>query len=354
MLALRAQRNGRIGALPPVLVIGAIGILVPAQAQAHFHLDSPPSPASWWTQLGDGTPQKTGPCGNEATAGTAASGIVTPYQPGQTIMLQWTETVSHTGWFRIALSYNNRTDLTDPPVAIDPTTGLSTDAGIENPPVPPVLVDGLFKHQQGQAGVVYNYSLTLPTTPCAKCTLQILQFMADHGSNLGNNNPDGYFYHHCADISIAADGGTAGGSSSSSGGSDASVGVDASHDATASNSSSSSGGGGNSSGGNSSSGANASSSSGATAGSSGGHGSSSSSGSAAGGSSGSGGTTPGSSGSSGSSGPTGDDAGPAGAGADTSSSGGGCALGSGGGTPAAVGLAGLLAFAAVRRRRRRN
>jgi hypothetical protein len=41
----------------------------------------------------------------------------------------------------------------------------------------------------------------LPNINCAKCTLQIAQFMAEHG-----RNKDGDFtYHHCADIQITAD-----------------------------------------------------------------------------------------------------------------------------------------------------
>ena len=41
----------------------------------------------------------------------------------------------------------------------------------------------------------------LPNINCEKCTVQIVQFMEDHGFN----KDGGYTYHHCADIKITAD-----------------------------------------------------------------------------------------------------------------------------------------------------
>jgi hypothetical protein len=41
----------------------------------------------------------------------------------------------------------------------------------------------------------------LPNINCRKCTLQVVQFMADHGFN----NPGGYSYHHCSNLQITAD-----------------------------------------------------------------------------------------------------------------------------------------------------
>lgn len=101
------------------------------------------------------------------------------------------------------------------------SNGNSADAGIEDPPVPPVLADGIYKHAIGSPKTWPPYSITLPSTPCPKCTIQIIQVMLDHPSNLGNlpdgaPNPDGFLYHHCIDVSIgsteggAADGGPMG------------------------------------------------------------------------------------------------------------------------------------------------
>jgi MYXO-CTERM domain-containing protein len=175
---------------------GAVA-LAPATARAHFTMDYPPQ----WIQETDtlGDPQKIAPCGVDSTITYTPTNTVTTYAPGQTITLQWTETVAHDGWFRIAVSYANRTDLVDPPYSAN-ALGLSTDAGIENPPVPPVLVDGLYPHLAADITTPkqYTYALTLPKQPCTKCTLQIIQFMNNHPYNM----PGGYFYHHCADIAL--------------------------------------------------------------------------------------------------------------------------------------------------------
>ena len=206
-------------------------LLSPATASAHFYIDYPdaayypgPSPPPWWNQDSLGLPQKLGPCGDEfdgTDAGGGPTHVVTPFAPGQTITLQWTEVISHAGWFRIALAAD-RNDFVDPPVQVD-SNGNSADAGIEDPPIAPVIADGVYKHALGSPKTWPPYTITLPTTPCAKCTIQIIQIMLDHPSNLGNlpdgaPNPDGFLYHHCIDISIGASGSGSGGSSGSGSG----------------------------------------------------------------------------------------------------------------------------------------
>jgi hypothetical protein len=53
-----------------------------------------------------------------------------------------------------------------------------------------------------------SFEVTLPSNvTCTKCTLQIVEFMSDHGLN----NPGGCFYHHCADISIQSSSTSTGG-----------------------------------------------------------------------------------------------------------------------------------------------
>jgi MYXO-CTERM domain-containing protein len=216
------------------LALGSVCLLalVPATASAHFYIDYPdasyypgPSPVPWWNEDSNGSPQKLGPCGDEfdgTQGGGGPTNVVTPFTAGQTITLQWTEVISHSGWFRIALAAD-RNDFVDPPVQVD-SNGNSADAGIEDPPVLPVLADGIYKHVAGSAKTWPPYPLTLPDTPCAKCTIQIIQIMLDHPSNLGNlpdgaPNPDGFLYHHCIDISIRASdgGGSSGGPGPDSG-----------------------------------------------------------------------------------------------------------------------------------------
>jgi hypothetical protein len=142
---------------------------------------------------------------------------VTPFSPGQKIMVQWEEVIAHDGHFRISLALSSRSELSDPMTTEAAgacgfgTTVCSTGATIENPPLMPVLLDGLFVHTAASVTtpMVYKQEVTLPNVTCAKCTLQVIQFM--------NHHPQGYFYHHCADISIQPGGG--GGGSGGSGGS---------------------------------------------------------------------------------------------------------------------------------------
>lgn len=301
------------------LTVGALAFLAPGVAYAHDVLLFPPP---WVMEDGLGDPQKVAPCGVDSTVSATMSNIVTTFAPGETITLRWQETIAHDGWFRIALSYDNRADLKDPPYSAD-AFGNSTDAGIENPPVAPVLVDNLFPHTAASITTpkTYTYNLKLPSTPCTKCTLQLVQFIDHHPYNM----PGGYFYHHCADIAIVvgADGGN--GTGGFEGGVD---------DASTGGSS------GGSSGGSTSSGAGTSSSS-----SSSGAGSSS-----------------GSSGAGTSSGATGDDAGGdntvSNAPVESSGSSGGCTA-SGHAAPAALSAGGLLGLAGLaglfgRRRSRRG
>ena len=69
-------------------------------------------------------------------------------------------------------------------------------AVIQSPPQLPVLADGLFPHYTRPASPqTYETDVQLPNISCKKCTLQVVQWMAEHGYN----NPGGYTYHHCAD-----------------------------------------------------------------------------------------------------------------------------------------------------------
>jgi hypothetical protein len=104
------------------------------------------------------------------------------------------------------LAVNSPTEL---PLDPDTTTResdrgpWSVSAVIQNPAKIPVLADGLFVHATRPTGAMepWEADVQLPNINCRKCTLQIVQFMADHGFN----NPGGYSYHHCANLQITAD-----------------------------------------------------------------------------------------------------------------------------------------------------
>ena len=80
----------------------------------------------------------------------------------------------------------------------------SISGAMQSNPQMPVLADGLFVHHTRPGGDQLPPNETdvqLPNINCEKCTLQIVQFMEDHGYN----KDGGYTYHHCADIKITAD-----------------------------------------------------------------------------------------------------------------------------------------------------
>ena len=358
MLALKAKRTGYGRAVAAFLGVGVIGILTADSAQAHYALDTPPN----WVSIapdtynGGGMPEKTGPCGNEGAPAPAGvpTGTVTGFSSNAngttTITITLHETTFHPGHYRVALkqgqsSTQTQTTLPDPVVTAaggDPC-GMAVTETVPAGTILPdgVIADGVLAHTAPFAGE-QTIVVTVPASfTCTRCTLQVIEYMSSH--------PTPCFYHHCADVSIGLDAGA--GSQADSG-----TAVDASRSGSSGGSSSSSGSGGSSSGpGGGSSGSTGGSSSSATTGSGGSSGaqaSSSSSGAAAAGSSGSSGATGGSSGSSSGS-ATGDDGGAMAPGSP-GSNGCGCVLASGGGTPAALGVTGVLAFAAIRRRRRRS
>jgi hypothetical protein len=188
------------------LIIGAL-MLVAQNGWTHFKLLTP---ASWLIENDRGDPQKSGPCGGSNTDWGKPSYAVTKATGGQEIHIKVQETVFHPGHYRVALAVNSPTELpSDPQVMTRETENgpWSVSAVIQNPPQIPVLADGLFVHStrpQGQMKA-WEADVRLPNINCKKCTLQIVQFMAEHGFN----NPGGYTYHHCADIQITADPGRA-------------------------------------------------------------------------------------------------------------------------------------------------
>lgn len=179
--------------LATVLAVSGVISLGVAPASAHFVLKSPASSRSQ-DALGD--PQKLGPCGDEA--GGTATGTVTTFKPGETITVTIDETIFHPGHYRIALSVNDRSELpAEPPV--DAGTTACGSAPIASAPKFPVLADGVFLHTTPFKGP-QSVQVTLPSdVTCTKCTLQVIQFMSNHGLN----NPGGCYYHHCADLAIA-------------------------------------------------------------------------------------------------------------------------------------------------------
>ncbi len=204
---LRPKSPSRIGAC--AFALGAIGVLAPSPAYAHYVLQSPASYDA--IDPTTGLPEKLGPCGNEDPQ--MLTNVVTAFQEGQSITITINEVVFHPGHYRVALAMtadHMQASFPDDPL---PTPG-STNSGtmlcanidmsacgsvpIEDPPVFPVIADNLFEHCMPFTGP-QSATIKLPAgVTCEKCTLQVLEFMSDHGPNV----PGGCFYHHCADVSI--------------------------------------------------------------------------------------------------------------------------------------------------------
>jgi hypothetical protein len=173
----------------PILVSGVL-IFTVSQAFAHFRFVEPPSALST-ENGGKGAP----PCGE----GTP-SGIVTKAQGGHPFTIRLIEFIPHPGHYRIALSVNSRTEIPRDAEAVV-KDGQSVSAPIDSNPKIPVLMDGVFVHTTTPRNTEWKVDVTLPNLTCEKCTLQVTQFMAQHGLNPGG----GFYYHHCADLQITAD-----------------------------------------------------------------------------------------------------------------------------------------------------
>lgn len=190
------MRGTHVGVMCVMLLSSAVG------GDAHFKLLEP---ASWLVSNDRGDPQKAAPCGGDAKDKGTPSNIVGSAVGGQKLRLRVLETIYHPGHYRVALAVNSRDELPPDPVTTtrDSAKGpWSVWAVVQSPPQMPVLADGLFPHYtRPTAPQTFEGEIQLPNITCAKCTLQIVQWMAEHGYN----NPGGYSYHHCADLAITAD-----------------------------------------------------------------------------------------------------------------------------------------------------
>ena len=132
------------------------------------------------------------------------TGMVTPLVAGQTVIVRWKESVSHSGHYRIALSAHE-SDFVEPTSLTVPTTLPAWD-----------LADGIPDKTGTQD---YMQTVQIPSLPCAACVLQLLQVMGA-GADGTNSGPFSGVYHACADVAISA------------GGPDAATGADAAADSS--------------------------------------------------------------------------------------------------------------------------
>lgn len=147
----------------------ALGLVVAlgSSAAAHIALTSPPPRTA---------DQKAGPCG---AAGSTRGSTVTSFAPGEVITVEWNETVDHPGHYRISFDDDGNDAFQNPNTPDDN--------------FPSTLVD-----QIADGGTHYTQTVTLPSTPCTNCTMQLVQVMT-------TAVPYNSFYFQCADITIGGD-----------------------------------------------------------------------------------------------------------------------------------------------------
>jgi hypothetical protein len=162
--------------------------LAPTAAIAHFVLELP---ASAYPQDPNGNPQFTSPCGVDP--GTAPTGATTSFAPGATIDVRIDEIITHPGHYRVAIAVNDEDELPpDPvvtPVGLDPCGSVV----VMDPPVFPVLADGVLSHSSPFSGP-QTFQVTLPAVSCARCTLQVIEFQTNHSAPC--------FHYHCAELRL--------------------------------------------------------------------------------------------------------------------------------------------------------
>jgi hypothetical protein len=181
------------------LCAGAVALAVPAIVSAHFILMEP---KGWIEENQLGDPQKAGPCGGTSQNAGTPTHVITTVPGGELLHVKVKETVYHPGHFRVALAVLDRKELpTDPEdVTREGTRGPISVSGKVSPDKPPILADGILDHHTRIPQQEFDTYVKIPNINCDHCTLQVIQFMEEHGVN-----PDGRFtYHHCADLKIVA------------------------------------------------------------------------------------------------------------------------------------------------------
>lgn len=208
MLALGLRRHARYLAFL-MAAAGAAAMTVSVPADAHFVLQTP---INWVTSnTGDGTPEKTAPCGNETARlanglASAPSGVINAFTPNAdgttTVSITINEVVPHAGWYRVSLVPGRASTQTIATLPDPPTPANSCAATIAANPALPIVADNQLNHQ-GAFSAPQTFSVTLPAgidcTMASPCTLQVVEVMND-----GGHFPPGCFYHHCADVALTA------------------------------------------------------------------------------------------------------------------------------------------------------
>ena len=136
------------------------GGLVPAAAHAHFILQEP---ANFAEQASLGDPQKTAPCGPGPGEATVLTNMTATLSQGGQVRVTINETVPHPGHYRVALSTTGQAGLPADPTVTPSASDQCASKEIMNPPVYPVLADGMLPHTAAFSG---PQTFMLPSSKC--------------------------------------------------------------------------------------------------------------------------------------------------------------------------------------------
>jgi hypothetical protein len=186
--------------------------LLPSLAAAHFSLQSPPN---WTAEDNLGSPQKDWPCGDEGNP--TATGPTTAFKAGDKVTIKLTETVTHGGYYRVAIATSGDPNDLPQDMSMDASGGNCQTDDKQATPTFPILADGELQHTQSQPlSGVQSFDITLPTDiSCDKCVLQVREYMTPHSNQAETTSGqaahmNGCYYHHCAYISVSGGSGAGG------------------------------------------------------------------------------------------------------------------------------------------------
>lgn len=185
----RAAKLAAVAALRPLawrarwawgalLLCGSVGTYT-GRADAHSLLDQP-APRDHQDGYKDGSA-----CG----VGFDAAQPLTHYMPGQSIQVQWLETVDHPGCFLVELSAGGDQDFQ-----------ILARKSHGSPPPPEGVTSAEPRH--------WSLGVTLPGAACSGCTLRLRQLMLDDNVSADActavGAPPGSTYTTCANITIGS------------------------------------------------------------------------------------------------------------------------------------------------------
>ena len=183
-----------------LMAASALALVMPAFVQAHFTLIEPASSAGRSSvAIRRSLARAVARRPRRHAHGRDRAAV----QGDSKLHIKVMETIYHPGFYRIALVVNAPTVAGRPRGCHEgrrerAVVGIRRD---QSPPRFRCSPTASSCTTVEPADGPFETDVQLPNINCEKCTVQIVQFMAEHGFN----KDGGYNYHHCADLQITAD-----------------------------------------------------------------------------------------------------------------------------------------------------